>query len=77
MGIECSYSFWDLYKTAFGEDPSDEYKQEFFQMSQDERNKAVSEWAQKAGWETDERVGSDGLVYTAFAPTFTPQAHDM
>ena len=72
MGVECSYSFWDLYKEAFSEEASEKVKQEFYRMTQDERNARVSRWAEMAGWETDDRIGSDGLTYTAFAPTFTP-----
>lgn len=71
MGVECSYSFWDLYKTAFGKEADEALRSDFGKMTQDERNKTVRQWAEKAGWETSERIGSDGLAYTAFAPSFT------
>lgn len=71
MGVECAYSFWDLYKAAFGQDAPEEYKQKFFSMSQNKRNREVAEWAEKANWQLDRRLGTDGEIYLAFAPVFT------
>ncbi len=68
MGIECSYGFWDLYRGAFGKEPSAFEVEEFNLVTQDERNKLVALWAEKAGWPTDWRVGTDGQRYLAFYP---------
>lgn len=68
MGIECDYSFKDLYFAAFGEAPTQDEMVEFLRLDQDVRNERVKLWAEKAGWGTDDRVGTDGPVYTAFCP---------
>ncbi len=67
---ECAFSFNDLYKAAFNENPSDEMLQNFSRLPQEEKNGVVKDWAQKAGWQTITRLGSDGITYTAFAPKF-------
>lgn len=73
MGVECSYSFWDLFVCAHGREPSETEKQSFYAATQDERNIRIKKWAELASWDIDERIGTDGLLYTAFAPTFTPK----
>ncbi len=70
MAIECAYSFRDLFNAAYGREPNDGELQRFYSFSQEERNKTVKRWAQKANWEVAERIGSDGVVYLAFAPNF-------
>ncbi len=70
MPIECAYSFKDLYKAAFSQEISEEKWVQFGKISQDERNKLVRRWAQKAGWEIKDKPGTDGLTYTAFCPRF-------
>lgn len=71
MAIECAYSFKDLYIAANGILPTDNELNELYKLHQRERNKTVSDWAQKAKWQTRRRVGSDGQVYFAFAPKFS------
>lgn len=73
MGIECSYSFWDLFSKAYGRGATEKEKKDFFALTQDARNELVKQWADLASWEIDERVGTDGKIYTAFAPTFSPE----
>jgi hypothetical protein len=74
MGIECAYSFTDLYQAAFGRLPSREEMVAFGSVNQESRNAQVREWARIAGWETKDKNGSDGRVYTAFAPSFSEPA---
>lgn len=70
MGIECAYSFWDLYRAAFGKDASRKTKAKFYSMSQNMRNREVESWAKLANWQIDKRLGTDGEIYFAFAPSF-------
>jgi hypothetical protein len=74
MGIECAYSFWDLFESAHNRPATGEEKEAFFALPQTKRNALVKKWAALASWEVEERIGSDGLQYTAFAPTFTPDS---
>jgi hypothetical protein len=71
MLTECNYSFTDLYIAAFGRTPSEEELLNFGKISQFERNILVKQWAEKAGWEVKDKIGTDGQVYTAFAPEFS------
>lgn len=68
MGIECAYSFEELYKAAFGRSLTKKEKLEFQESSQEEINNLVLVWAQKAKWTTDKRSGTDGREYIAFYP---------
>ncbi len=68
MDISCNFSFWDLYKAAFKKNPSKKLKKDFQNLSQIEINKHVLIWAKKAGWQTEERIGSDKKIYLAFFP---------
>ena len=68
MGEECAYSFWDLFDAALKRQPTPEEKKKFLEMTQKERNDVVKELANKAGWGIDDRIGSDGQLYTAFCP---------
>lgn len=66
MGLECNFSFKDLYNAALGKDMDPLEIQAFNSVSQEERNEKVKLWADMAGWTTEERIGSDGRVYVAF-----------
>ena len=68
MGPECAYSFKDLYIAAFKKAPEAGELESLYALAQDQRNKQVKEWAILAGWGTKERIGSDGVQYTAFCP---------
>lgn len=68
MGIECDFSFIDLYQAAHHKKPEREELSSFGKISQAERNELVKQWAKKAGWHTKDKMGNDGQVYTAFAP---------
>jgi hypothetical protein len=68
MGIECAYSFNDLHLAANGKGLSAQESESFLLLDQNERNALVKQWAELAGWLVEDRVGSDGLVYTAFWP---------
>lgn len=68
MKLECAYSFADLYTAAFGKAPTSEELADLYALSQTQRNHVVKGWADKAHWGTEERVGSDGVTYTAFCP---------
>lgn len=68
MGIECAYSFIDLYKAAFGHKIALKEKKAFQRLSQEEINSLVKEWANKAGWKTREKRGTGNVLYLAFFP---------
>ena len=68
MGKECFYSFNDLLK-ASGEKGEGALRS-LMHMSQEDRNKRVTNLAKVAGWETEERIGTDGVKYVAFCPSF-------
>lgn len=65
---ECHYSFSDLFQAAHKRPPENQEAMEFVLASQDARNTLVKKWAILAGWATEDRVGTDGKIYTAFAP---------
>lgn len=70
MAIECAYSFADLFKAAHQKEPAEQELEDLYTLPQDQINKIVKEWATKAAWEIDQRTGSDGKLYYAFAPKF-------
>lgn len=73
MGIECNYSFFDLFRAAFKREPTIEEIAQFENLDQESKNKQVKGWAEKAVWQTKDKIGSDGKTYTAFAPTFNEE----
>lgn len=73
MGDECSYSFWDLFEAANKRRPRFEEKEEFLKISQTKRNQLIKKWAKNANWGIDDRMGTDGKVYTAFCPLWKRQ----
>jgi len=70
MAIECAYSFDDLYQAAYGKPIDISDKEKFQARPQEEINTMVRSWVKKAGWMMEERAGSDGKTYLAFAPHF-------
>jgi hypothetical protein len=67
MGLECSTSFADLFHLARGRPWTAQEEDYFRSIDQDTRNRLVKELASAAGCvRTDDRRGSDGLIYTAF-----------
>jgi hypothetical protein len=67
MNRECQYSFDDLFRLANGRQWTAEEKQAFLEMDQPTRNREVKRLAHKAACiRTEDRLGSDGLIYTAF-----------
>ena len=68
--IECNYSFQDLYKAAFKRAPNKAELIKFSKLSLPKRNKILKEWVNLVGWETQEKLGTDGEIYIAFAPQF-------
>jgi len=75
MGNECDYSFRDLFYAAHGRALSDEEYADLMNISQHQRNARIAVWAHHAGWEFESRRGTDGVVYTAFCPSFTTSRH--
>jgi hypothetical protein len=73
MKLECAYSFADLYTAALGQSPTQAELDALYALSQVERNSQVRAWAKQAGWGVEDRVGSDGVVYTAFCPLWKPK----
>lgn len=70
MGIECDYSYNDLFKAAYNRLPTSKESKLLSQMTQTDRNEYVRKLAQLAEWEIEEKLGSDNQIYTAFAPRF-------
>lgn len=68
MGIECAYSFKDLYQATFGKEPGVGELEELYLLPQTEKNAVVAKWAKQAGWLTAVRLGTDGVEYLAFYP---------
>ena len=61
----CAYSFQDLFDAAGAElDP-----ETFYRLSRKTINRYVKRLCDKAGWAWEDRVGDDGVIYTAFAPS--------
>lgn len=67
LGPECELGFADLFRMARGREWTPEEERRYRALSQPERNAAVRELAAEAGdIHTADRVGTDGVVYTAF-----------
>lgn len=66
--MECNYSFYDLYKAAFGHKVPLKEKIAFQKLEQSEINLLVLEWAKEAGWATRKKKGMDGKIYISFHP---------
>lgn len=66
METSCQFSFDDLFQAAFGRVITEKERRELYGLSQTDRNQRVGEWAKKAGWQTEDRVGTDGIEYRAF-----------
>lgn len=64
----CKYSFDDLYKAAFKKGLNEIEKKKFQGMSQENINRIVQQWADKAGWNTAIKKGGDKKIYLAFYP---------
>lgn len=62
----CQFSFGDLYQARFGRHFSVQEKARLYALPQTERNNIVRRWAAEANWLSEDRVGLDGVVYTAF-----------
>jgi len=65
---ECNYSFYDLYKAAFGHRIALKEKIAFQKLSQEEINSLVIQWAKDAGWKTKKKKGTDKKFYLSFHP---------
>ena len=75
MGRECSLGFADLFRLARKRDWTPAEERAFEGMDQEARNAAVVELAHEAGGiRTEDRVGTDGVVYTAFWQEDGPSA---
>lgn len=60
----CNYSFQDLFTAAnFNENTSILSK-----MDQESINKLVKNLCSLAQWGWEDRIGTDGIIYTAFSP---------
>jgi hypothetical protein len=65
---ECNYSFYDLYKAAYGHRIPLKEKRELQKLSQDKINDLVMIWAKEAGWKTKKKKGTDKNIYLSFHP---------
>jgi len=67
MGRDCSLGFADLFRLAKKRDWTPDEERAFQAMGQQARNATVIALAREAGGiRTEERVGTDGVTYTAF-----------
>lgn len=67
MGRECAIGFADLFRLAKNRGWTADEERAFQSLTQPERNAAVLELAREAGGiRTEDRLGTDGQVYTAF-----------
>ena len=74
MGRECAIGFAELFRLAKKRGWTAEEERAFQALNQPARNAAVLELAREAGGiHTEDRLGSDGLVYTAFWLEETPE----
>ncbi|HKP28406.1 MAG TPA: hypothetical protein VJU15_03350 [Gemmatimonadales bacterium] len=74
MNPGCTIGFADLFRLARKRGWTPEEERAFQSMSQPERNAAVLELAREAGGiHTEDRLGTDGQVYTAFWLEETPE----
>lgn len=63
----CSFGFEDLFHAAHGRRWTEAERRELEQADQPRRNALVRRWAASAGDVTlEDRLGTDGLLYTAF-----------
>jgi hypothetical protein len=63
----CAMGFRELFVLAKGREWTDEELQAFQALDQDGKNRAVKTLAAEAGCvRTEDQVGTDGVVYTAF-----------
>ena len=70
----CTVGFADLFRLARKRGWTAEEERAFQSMTQPERNAAVLELAREAGGiRTEDRLGTDGQVYTAFWLEETPE----
>lgn len=62
-------SFRDLFTLAHDRPWTPAEERAFLGLDQPARNHAVKQWAARApGIRTEDRLGTDGLIYTAFWP---------
>ncbi len=67
MSRDCELGFADLFRMAHGRAWTEQEELIFRALGQRDRNEAVRDWARQAGGiVTEDRVGTDGVTYTAF-----------
>ena len=67
MGSDCSLGIADLFRLAKKREWTPAEERAFQAMNQEARNAAVAALAREAGGiRTEDRVGTDGVTYTAF-----------
>jgi hypothetical protein len=63
----CSMGFAELFQLAKGREWTEEEVQGFAALDQQGKNRVVKQLAAEAGCiRTEDQVGTDGVVYTAF-----------
>lgn len=77
MSHECEMGFLDLFIRAKKRAWTPEEEAAFASLDQETRNAAVRQLALEAeGIHTEDRIGADGLVYTAFWAESRPGSAD-
>ena len=56
MSQESNYSFSNLFFAAFDRYQTSQEMGMFLKLSQEDKNREIVSWAQKAGWQTQERI---------------------
>lgn len=71
----CCFSFENLYSAAFGKPISDSIRTSLRNVTQQEKNGIVKLWVARTNgrFECEDRLGTDGIVYTAFWDTAADQ----
>jgi len=62
----CNYSFQDLFRKA-------QFQIDiklFYNMSQNDKNILVKKLCKQINWGYEDRLGTDGIIYTAFSAEF-------
>lgn len=76
MSENCCFSFHDLFFAAHGRSWTDDERESFSVLSQEERNAEVRRLvaATDGRWVCEDRHWHDGVTYTAFWKTGTPSS---
>ncbi|MEX0672705.1 MAG: hypothetical protein WDZ82_01145 [Candidatus Paceibacterota bacterium] len=76
MALECNYSYKDLYKAAFGKEPTFADLKVLKNLPYPTRERVVQNWIERAGWISKTVHSDDGKSYRMFKPPSALDADD-